>query len=168
MLGAHNNLTALKQADFKTQKILKNRERFFARMSHEIRTPLHGMMGVAELLKNKNVDDSIKDQLSTILNCGRQLQHLLNDLLTLSKIDDDKFSVHIEDVSISSLFEFIDSLFKASAQAKSLLFEMPNYDISDVFGRSDEIRLTQIISNIVSNAIKFTNDGRNGLGFRNC
>jgi signal transduction histidine kinase len=88
MLGAHNNITALKKAEEKTQLLMKNRERFFARMSHEIRTPLHGILGITESLQDHNLDPFILSQLSTIIDCGKQLQHLLNDLLTISKIDE--------------------------------------------------------------------------------
>jgi PAS domain S-box-containing protein len=159
MLGAHNNITALKEAELATQRIMKNRERFFARMSHEIRTPLHGMIGIAEVLKNQDTDPNVKAQLTTILNCGKQLQHLLNDLLTLSKIDENKFTVGIEDVSLASVFIFIESLFRAKAEAKSLNFEVTKPTASLVVN-SDPIRLTQIVSNLVGNAIKFTQQGK--------
>ena len=159
MLGAHNNITALKKAEEKTQLLMKNRERFFARMSHEIRTPLHGILGITESLQDHNLDPFILSQLSTIIDCGKQLQHLLNDLLTISKIDEGKFSVGLEDVSLAHLFAYIDSLFRARADAKSLRFWLPDLSSQDVYVRSDQVRLTQIVSNLVSNAIKFTQVG---------
>jgi CheY-like chemotaxis protein len=159
MLGAHNDLTALKEAELKTATMLQNRERFFARMSHEIRTPLHGMIGVAEVLQNADVDSAVKTQLSTMLECGRHLQHLLNDLLTLSKIDENKFSVSIEDVSLASVIEYIESLFRTRAEAKALTLSVPDIDLNNYIVRSDQVRLTQIVSNIMSNAIKFTYHG---------
>jgi CheY-like chemotaxis protein/anti-sigma regulatory factor (Ser/Thr protein kinase) len=84
---------------------------------------------------------------------------LLNDLLTISKIDEGKFSVGLEDVSLAHLFAYIDSLFRARADAKSLRFWLPDLSSQDVYVRSDQVRLTQIVSNLVSNAIKFTQVG---------
>lgn len=159
MLGAHNDITELKQSEQSLATLLKNREKFFARMSHEIRTPLHGMVGIAEVLQDAKLPQNVQSQLAVMLDCGKQLQHLLNDLLTLSKIDDDKFLTSIEDVSLSGIFKYVDGLFRQSALSKSLSFSLPDETASQVIVRSDQARLTQIISNLVSNAIKYTYSG---------
>jgi len=159
MLGAHNDITALKEAELTATNLLDNRDKFFARMSHEIRTPLHGMIGLAETLQQENVNDEIKKKLSTMLDCGNQLQYLLDDLLMLSKINNDQFSVSIENVELSSLLGSVDALFRPRATEKQLAFNLPDNSLDSRMVRSDRVRLTQILSNIISNAIKFTFEG---------
>jgi len=135
MLGAHNDITALKEAELTATNLLDNRDKFFARMSHEIRTPLHGMIGLAETLQQENVNDEIKKKLSTMLDCGNQLQYLLDDLGS------------------------VDALFRPRATEKQLAFNLPDNSLDSRMVRSDRVRLTQILSNIISNAIKFTFEG---------
>jgi signal transduction histidine kinase/CheY-like chemotaxis protein len=159
MLGAHNNITSLKNAEIETQNLMRNRERFFARMSHEIRTPLHGILGLTESLQQSKLQPSVMSKIQTVLDCGKQLQHLLDDLLTISKIEEGKFFVSIEDVSLASILRFVDELYRPQAQAKSLYLKIPDLALNSVIVRSDQVRLTQILSNIVSNAIKFTHKG---------
>jgi PAS domain S-box-containing protein len=164
MIGAHNDITAFKEEELKTNHLMKARERFFARMSHEIRTPLHGMLGIAEVLQDADVKPADKTKLATMLECGKQLQHLLNDLLTLSKIDENKFSVSIEDVSLGSIFKYVEALFMPRAEDKSLLMVFPERTTERLIVKTDHVRLTQILSNLVSNAIKYTFRGAIQIG----
>jgi PAS domain S-box-containing protein len=164
MIGAHNDITAFKEEERKTRHLIKSRERFFARMSHEIRTPLHGMIGITQVLQEWDVEDKVKTQLDTMLQCGQQLQHLLNDLLTLSKIDENKFSVSIEDTLLGPILRYVEALYEPIAADKKLMMVFPDNGANDTIIRTDRVRLTQILSNLVSNAIKFTFRGAVQVG----
>ncbi|MCG9761724.1 PAS domain-containing protein, partial [Pseudoalteromonas sp. Isolate6] len=159
MIGAHTDVTELKLNEQKAIDALSARDNFFARMSHEIRTPLFGILGVAESLLADTANESIKEDLSTILNCGDQLQRILNDILTLAKIDAGKLAISIEVVSLSSLLSHLHFLFAKTAKAKNLTLSVNTKDCLNVVVDTDRVRLLQILSNIVSNAIKYTDEG---------
>ena len=160
MLGAHTDITELKQIEEKLIETIKSREHFFARMSHEIRTPLHGIIGLTDILKEKNTDEQLSAHLETISECGDQLLTLLNDLLTLSKLNNDKLSVSVEPVPVNDIVSYVANLYQARAQAKGLefLFSLPSRT-EQLAVNTDKIRMTQIVSNLINNAIKFTSSG---------
>ena len=159
MLGAHVDVTVEKEKELELVKTLQSRERFFARISHEIRTPLHGMIGIAENIKRQSSDLLVNNQLQTMLDCGHQLQQLLNDLLTISKIDNDEFTCEKSTVPLEEIISNVYELFSAKANEKSLEFVIPKSNELMLNIETDKTRLIQIISNLVNNAIKFTNEG---------
>jgi PAS domain S-box-containing protein len=160
MLGAHTDITELKHTEEKLLETIKSRELFFARMSHEIRTPLHGIIGLTDILKEKNKDSELSPTLETISACGDQLLTLLNDLLTLSKLNDDKLSVSVEPVPVNEIINYVANLYQARAHAKGLEFKVSGPKrIEQLAIQTDKIRMTQVISNLVNNAIKFTSSG---------
>ncbi|MBF7073592.1 response regulator [Glaciecola sp. MH2013] len=160
MLGAHTDLTELKTAEKKLLDTLKSRDLFFAKMSHEIRTPLHGIIGLTDLLKDSNKDESLDKTISTISACGEQLLVLLDDLLTIAKLNEDGVKLSKEPVQLSSVIDHIIDLFSAKASAKDLkLRTCLDADIVDTLIVTDKVRFIQILSNVVSNAIKFTSSG---------
>ncbi|MGA4604995.1 response regulator [Pseudoalteromonas maricaloris] len=159
MIGAHTDVTELKVNEQKAIDALSARDNFFARMSHEIRTPLFGMLGVTESLLADTTNENIKEDLNTILNCGEQLQRILNDILTLAKIDAGKLALSIEVVSLSSVLSHLHFLFAKTAKAKNLTLSVNTKDCLNMVVDTDRVRLLQVLSNIVSNAIKYTNEG---------
>ncbi|WP_395344704.1 response regulator [Ningiella sp. W23] len=160
MLGAHTDITKIKSSELKMKEVIALRERFFARMSHEIRTPLHGIIGITDMLKLKNTDMSISNELETIASCGEQLLVLLDDLLTLGTLQEDKLNTSVEAVPLAVVLNYVSNLNKARALSKGLTFrlEIPD-EISKFAVQTDKIRLTQIIGNLVNNAIKYTDKG---------
>jgi len=172
MLGAHTDLTELKQSEEKLKTTIELREKFFARMSHEIRTPLHGIIGLADVLKaQKNRLKSIphaefNSKIDIIASCGEQLLTLLDDLLTLGTMNEDKLHVIMEQVNLAPVAEYVVNLYRAKAETKGIEFILVFPDImKGVIVETDKTRLTQIISNLVSNAIKFTNSGKVTIEF---
>ncbi|MBQ4839725.1 MULTISPECIES: hybrid sensor histidine kinase/response regulator [Pseudoalteromonas] len=159
MIGAHIDITEIKESERRAIEALEAREQFFARMSHEIRTPLFGILGIAGTLKSAVNNEKIAQDISTILSCGEQLQSLLNDILTLAKLDAEKLSTSIEKVALDNVFSHIRELYDAAAKEKSLTLEIDTNNAQHVFVKTDKVRLTQVLSNLVSNAIKYTKSG---------
>ncbi len=137
----------------------KAKSEFIANMSHEIRTPMNSILGFTELMLNTTENAQHHEYLRTVLKSGETLLHLINDILDLSKIESGKFDITHEPVSITRMIKELISMFSKSAKDKAvdLIYEIdsevPLYIISD------EIRLRQILLNLIGNALKFTEYG---------
>ena len=133
---------------------------FLAAMSHEIRTPLNGVLGMAQLLLMPGVrEDERREYTRTILNSGQTLLTLLNDILDLSKVEAGKITLESAAFSPRQLIEEAATLFMEPARSKDLHVEAAWVGPPDVRYRGDATRLRQMLSNLVSNAIKFTAQG---------
>jgi signal transduction histidine kinase len=167
---AHQSALAIKNARLFREVEQKGRElalanehkaRFFANMSHELRTPLNGMLGFSELLVDGvygAMPDPALEVLERIRKDGSHLLGLINDVLDISKIDADQLKLSLEDYSIQSIVESVVASTAPLAQAKAI--EVKTSIARDLpIGRGDERRLTQVLLNIVGNAIKFTDTG---------
>ncbi len=147
--------SALSQAESAT----KSKSEFLANMSHEIRTPMNGILGMTELLFDTLLTIEQKDYLRMIKSSGDSLLYILNDILDFSKIEAGKMTLDIHSFSLQRTILDIHKMFNFTADQKSLRFHcdidfnLPEY----YFG--DSGRLRQIITNLVSNAIKFTGKG---------
>lgn len=133
---------------------------FLATMSHEIRTPMNGILGMAQLLLMSDVDDSTRrDYVRTIMNSGQSLLALLNNILDISKIEAGRFELDCKVFSPKSLLDETRALFEGSAYAKHLRLETWwNGDGGQCF-EADAHRISQMLGNLVGNAIKFTDTG---------
>lgn len=133
---------------------------FLATMSHEIRTPMNGVLGMAQLLLMPNLSESDRYSYArTILNSGQTLLTLLNDILDLSKIEAGKFQLDERTFDPKALVRETQTLFAGAAQAKRLQFESRWLGADDQRYASDPLRIRQMLSNLVGNAIKFTSQG---------
>ena len=132
---------------------------FLANMSHEIRTPLNGILGMAQVLEHEQLSPSQIEGVQTILESGKTLMALLNDVLDLSKIEAGKLNIELTDGNLRDNFLYVQKLFLGRAQEKhiGLHVEIDEAVPDDV--KFDHIRVRQCVSNMVSNAIKFTNSG---------
>nr|WP_245161674.1 EAL domain-containing protein [Brevundimonas alba] len=131
---------------------------FLAVMSHEIRTPMNGILALSELLANSDLTARQRRQAHVIAKSGQSLISIINDILDFSKIEAGKLELELLDVDLSELAEDVATLFAERAAEKSLdiaVYVDPR--ISAV--RADPTRLRQVISNLVNNAIKFTETG---------
>jgi len=135
------------------------KSRFLANMSHEIRTPLNGVLAMAEVMAGGNLEQTQRERLAVVQQSGEQLLSVLNDVLDLSKIEAGKLELETKDFDIETIAAAVREGFSAIADGKSLTFEVSVSDEAKGVWRGDGDRLRQILSNLVSNALKFTAEG---------
>jgi len=142
-----------------TKKAMKVKEEFLANMSHEIRTPLNAILGFVDIIYNREKDKENKKYLEIINKSGKNLLTIINDILDFSKIESGKIKIEKIEFNPREEFEIIVSLFEAKASSKNITLQisMQNLDYNII---SDPVRIKQVISNLISNAIKFTSSGK--------
>ncbi|PTY37586.1 hypothetical protein BGP77_13905 [Saccharospirillum sp. MSK14-1] len=132
---------------------------FLAQISHEIRTPLNGVLGMTEILARTRLDDEQLSYVHTIQGSGASLMALINDILDYSKIEAGKMSLNVESINIRLLIDQQTQLFYAQAERKGLMLTSEVAASVPDYVRIDVQRLRQVLSNLISNAIKFTDAG---------
>ena len=132
---------------------------FLANMSHEIRTPLNGVLGMAGILQDSDLNEEQQESVGIITDSGESLLTLLNDILDFSKIEADKIELEVNEFRLIDMIESAVDLMAPQAHAKGL--DLPTYIAPDVPNilRGDDGRLRQILLNLLSNAVKFTTHG---------
>jgi signal transduction histidine kinase/DNA-binding response OmpR family regulator len=132
---------------------------FVANISHELRTPMNGILGMAELILNTPLNEKQQQQLQIIYESGKNLLHIINELLDLNKLEAGKMEIEIRSFELMQTVEEVISLLRFRAQEKGLILEIQaDKDIPrQIMG--DHNRLRQILINLVGNAIKFTHKG---------
>ncbi len=132
---------------------------FLATMSHEIRTPMNGVMVMAEMLAAESLPAKARRYASTIVKSGKGLLAVINDILDFSKIEAGKLDVELADVDIVDAVDETLALFSAAARDKGLELVAEVSPEAPRIVRGDAVRLGQVVSNLVSNALKFTETG---------
>lgn len=143
----------------RTEAANRAKSEFLANMSHEIRTPLNAIIGFSELLTDKLADPMYSSYMKSINTAGSSLLVIINDILDLSKIDANQMTLEIKPTSLPSLLKEIELIFKAKVDQKELTFSTEIEDTLPLVVKLDEVRVRQILVNLVGNALKFTEMG---------
>jgi len=133
---------------------------FLATMSHEIRTPLNGVMGMTNILLEEELKPDHRDYLETIQRSGQSLLSLLNDILDYSKIEAGKLDLREEWFQIEKCIDNCVSLFQGQTESKNIRLIQKIDPSTPKFFKGDSERILQVLNNLVSNAIKFTDSGK--------
>jgi len=152
----YEELSLAKQDSESANKI---KSEFIANMSHEIRTPLNAIIGFSELLNKTDVSSKQKNYLESITLGGNTLLSIINDILDISKIEAGKIEIQYEEVSLVSIINDIKTMFEQKIKEKDLSLVINMDETLPEAIKIDEIRLRQILFNIVGNALKFTHKG---------
>jgi EAL domain-containing protein (putative c-di-GMP-specific phosphodiesterase class I)/signal transduction histidine kinase/CheY-like chemotaxis protein/HPt (histidine-containing phosphotransfer) domain-containing protein len=132
---------------------------FLAAMSHEIRTPMNGVMVMAELLAAENLPPKANRHAQTIVKSGRNLLAVINDILDFSKIEAGKLEVEIGEIDVLDLIDDIVALFHPKAREAGVELIASAHPKAPRIVPADAVRLGQVVTNLVSNALKFTQNG---------
>jgi signal transduction histidine kinase len=160
---------ALKQAKQKAEESDKLKSAFLANMSHEIRTPLNGIIGFATMLNNKELPEDKKARYTDyIVTSSKQLLALISDIIDLSKIEAGQLSIFITSVDLNKLFREMYSVIELERQRlernkTELIMQIPK--LKGIFINTDEVRLRQVLFNLLLNALKFTCEGKIEFGY---
>jgi len=139
---------------------------FLANMSHEIRTPINGIIGFAELLKMPDLDQDSQDQyISIIEKSGDRMLNIINDIISLSKVDSGQMGISISRTNINEQLDFIYAFFKKEVEQKGikLIYEKSLLE-NEAYINTDREKVYAVLTNLVKNAIKFTQSGSIEIG----
>ena len=143
----------------KADEATRAKSEFLANMSHEIRTPMNAILGFAELLSIKVTEANAKNYIQSLKTSGKSLLNLINDILDLSKVDAGMLHLNYDFIDLKTLFSEIRQMFQIELTQKKLQFSIEIDPTLPAGIFLDEIRLRQVLINLVNNAIKFTDQG---------
>jgi hypothetical protein len=145
----------------------KLKSAFLANISHEIRTPMNGILGFSELLKEPGLSgDQQQEYIRIIEICGARMLNIINDIIDISKIESGLMTVNKKDTNINEEIEFIYIFFKPQVEEKGMQFLFKNtLSNKEATIKTDSEKLNSILTNLVKNAIKYSNEGTIEFGY---
>jgi PAS domain S-box-containing protein len=159
----------LKLAKEKAEESDKLKSAFLANMSHEIRTPMNAILGFASLLKSKKIDKKRKETYIDIINAkSRQLLQIISDIIDISKIEADQITIVNKNFSLNELINNLALYFKTLKKQENKPIEINLHcelPMGKSYVHSDNVRIEQILTNLLSNAYKFTEKGSIDIGY---
>ncbi|MDP2180010.1 PAS domain-containing protein [Methylicorpusculum sp.] len=156
---------ALESAKQEAERMSQVKSAFLANMSHEIRTPMNAVLGFCYLLEQRSLDNETRQLVQKIHNAGQSLLTIINDILDFSKIEAGRIEIESYPFRLSEIVNQIAELMASFTRGKAIeLIIKPPLDIDGLIG--DRLRLQQVLTNLVSNAIKFTEQGEVELRIR--
>jgi PAS domain S-box-containing protein len=156
----------LKEAKEKAEQSDRLKSAFLANMSHEIRTPMNAIIGFTNMLNDPDVDESVrKDLMNQITYSSYSLLNLIDNIIDLAKVDSNQIEISKKDIEVNEVMKAIYDSFYENIQSKNLEFSL-NLQEDILTIKTDDYRLKQIITNLLENAIKFTDKGYIKLGYR--
>lgn len=165
-IGIHWDITEMKQLEFelkgaryKAEESSKAKAMFLANMSHEIRTPLNGIVGMAEQLAQSQLDADQRYFIDIMRSASSTLLSIINDVLDISKIESGKFSIEITPFNLNETIRRTLSIFGEKAKQTNISLDIELMDDRGIMHLGDPHRLSQVLFNIVGNAMKFTQAG---------
>jgi PAS domain S-box-containing protein len=165
-IGIHWDITEMKQLEFelkgaryKAEESSKAKAMFLANMSHEIRTPLNGIVGMAEQLAQSQLDADQRYFIEIMRSASSTLLSIINDVLDISKIESGKFSIEITPFNLNETIRRTLSIFGEKAKQTNISLDIELMDDRGIMHLGDPHRLSQVLFNIVGNAMKFTQAG---------
>ena len=135
------------------------KNQFLANISHEIRTPMNAVIGFSDILGDEQLTHEQKDYVNIIHNCGKHLMQIIDDILDFSKIETGNLDVEMIDCSLAELLNRVESILQHQVSEKGLEFQIRKDDRLPAIIHTDSNRIRQCLTNLVNNAIKFTETG---------
>ncbi len=150
---------ALITAEGEAREASRAKSEFLAAMSHEIRTPMNAVLGMAELLDREDLTDTAREHVDTLRTSGRLLLSILNDLLDLSKIEAGRIEIESIPFEVAAIAEHVRRMWAPRAEEKGLAFSLTLAPDVPATALGDPSRIQQVLFNLASNAVKFTDEG---------
>ena len=150
---------ALTEARDAAQSANRSKSAFLANMSHEIRTPLNGVIGVVDTLARTRLDEPQKEMVEVVRSSADILERLLSDVLDLARVESGRIEIHPEPFHLGDAVRDVARLCRPAADAKGVALHVELDPGLDRMGLGDAVRVRQVLTNLMSNAVKFTTEG---------